>query len=565
MLKIFLLMWERLTELVLSTKLFSNSTNYLTRCREFALKANDGVSQVLHPPVLIIIQNKASLAQTQNHETITSKFFEIHGQEAAALRPYFSEIKCFCLPHRDQIQRTKNGILDGHAIFGEQMTDMKEILLTIRNRNAERSLTHGQWLYLLQRVLQIVQSGNSVSLHTLLSEIVVQDDDETIGIVRRCFLFTYSIKNIHSRGWFDQCSQRAMRVMAHCLATKAYHQRELMSERIIREQCQRALEQLACVLDEFQPCEALYTGKGRSAKNEDAERPVFCYKHKGVHGAEHRTCQSRHGWNFWKELMGWVSTDVWPGEFLSSARNEDNLGFLSNICVDRLSSTIKESMNAFQQDPKAIYSAFINVLTGFFLEKPNDIFSLICFCTGSTTSASLSSNRLSNTSTPIQMRRQQMVKQLTQYMIVRFRFPSSYCPWIACRVCCGELATAWDEWSLLTRSSTASSFAPLPRETSDCAICFEGNRDFLFTPCGHRGFCETCADNLLRTNPLCPFCRSPVAAKQRVHDVWHPHRPKFDLRHLHCSMRRSNTAFQINDKHVVSFVPLMTIKQNPRV
>ena len=71
------------------------STDYLTRCREFTVKANDGVSQMVHRPVLIIIQNKASLAQSQHYEVITKSFFEIHGEEAATLRPFYSDIKCF--------------------------------------------------------------------------------------------------------------------------------------------------------------------------------------------------------------------------------------------------------------------------------------------------------------------------------------------------------------------------------------------------------------------------------------------------------------------------------------
>ncbi|CAF1540480.1 unnamed protein product, partial [Rotaria sp. Silwood1] len=288
------------------------STDYLTRCREFALKANDGVSQMVNPPMLIIVQNKGSLAQSQNHEEITKKFFDIHGQEAAALKPYFSDIKCFCLPHRDQLQRTKNGILDGHQIFNQQMADIREMFLKIRDRNSERSLTHAQWLYLLQRVLPIVQSGKSVSLHTLLSEIVAPDGDQMIEISRRCFLYTYDMMSIHSPAWFDYCCRFAVRVMAHFLAVQNYNQPELMSERIVSEQCDKALEELSNILEEFQPCEALYTGKGRSSKNNDAEHPVYCYQHKGAHRGGHRTCQSVYGLAWWKEFLGWSSTDVWP-------------------------------------------------------------------------------------------------------------------------------------------------------------------------------------------------------------------------------------------------------------
>ena len=501
------------------------STDYLTRCREFALKANDGVSQMVHRPVLIIIQNKASLAQSQKYETITKSFFDIHGEEAEALRPFYSAIKCFCLPHREQMQRTRNGILDGHKIFHEQMAGMKEILLSIRNRNAERSLTHAQWLYLLQRVLNIVKSGKSVSLHTLLSEIVSQDGDETIDIARRCFVSAYSDRSIHSPEWFEECCQFAIRVMAHCLAAKAYHQRELMSDRIIHEQCETALEQLASKLDEFQPCETLYIGKGRSSENNDDEHPVFCYQHKGAHAGGHRTCQSVYGLTAWKEFLGWRSTDAWAGEFLSSTRKGSKFGCLGNTSIDDLSSSIKDLMNAFQQEPNAIYSAFTDLFTGRYCFSMQDtemrvefspklpIFSAICFCRPSKISISRDSN-------PTQQSAKGIERKFRRSFIVIIRLARlAMSSGSRCQICEEKLTT--ELWQSLnsTPSSTAFSFSPLSRETPDCTICCERKRDFLFIPCGHRGFCEECANELLRTKSLCPFCRSSVTGKQRVHDV----------------------------------------------
>ncbi|CAF1446801.1 unnamed protein product, partial [Rotaria sordida] len=290
------------------------STDYLTRCREFALKANDGVNQMPHRPVLVIIQNKCSLAQSAAPDDVTKKFFDIHGQEAATLNLYFSEIKCFCLPHNEQLQRLKNGmILDGTQIFDRQMSDLKQLFDTVRDRNSQRLLTHAQWLYLLQRVLQTVQSGKSVSLHMLLSEIVAHNDDQSISIALDSFLMRYNEESVRSPRWFINCCQFAMNVLAHCLAVTSHSRRELMSERIIHELCEKALKLLFTELDEFQPCEALYTGKGRSSQNGNSERPIFCYQHKGAHDGGHRTCQPVYGLTAWKQFWNISSTDVWPG------------------------------------------------------------------------------------------------------------------------------------------------------------------------------------------------------------------------------------------------------------
>ena len=411
------------------------------------------------------------------------------------------------------MQRTRNGILNGHEIFHRQMADMKEILLSIRNRNAERSLTHAQWLYLLQRVLRIVQSGKSVSLHTLLSEIVTQDGDETISIARRCFVSAYSDRSIHSPEWFDHCCQFAIHVMAHCLAAKAYHQRELMSERVIREQCEQALKELASKLDEFQPCEALYTGKGRSSKNNVDNHAVFCYQHKGAHVDGRRTCQSVYKPTFLDKFFGWGSMDVWLGEFLSSSSNGNELGCLTNISVDDLSSSVRELMNTFRQEPKAIYSVFIHLITRWGFEEHSSISSCVCFCPPHKISSPINSDFAPYRSPTISAMRVG-TKRLRLFLNTSSKFGRS-----RCSICKQQISGAWSQLFSSTPSPTTSPFSLLSSETPDCAICFESKRDFLFIPCGHRGFCEICADELLRTSSLCPFCRSSVTGKQRVHDV----------------------------------------------
>ena len=106
--------------------------------------------------------------------------------------------------------------------------------------------------------------------------------------------------------WFDDCCHLAIRILAYCLAEKAVGQRELMSERIIHERCEKALKQLSKEVDEFQPCEALYTGKSRFSKNKDNEHAIYCYQHKGTHVGGHPTCQSVYGLTPWKQFWGLV-------------------------------------------------------------------------------------------------------------------------------------------------------------------------------------------------------------------------------------------------------------------
>ncbi|CAF0985136.1 unnamed protein product [Adineta steineri] len=493
------------------------STDYLTRCREFALKANDGVNHMVNPPMLIIIQNKGSVVQSQNYEEITKKFFDIHGQEAAVLERYFSDIKCFCLPHRAQLQRTKNGLKDGQVIFNQQIVGMKEIFLKSYNDSLERALTNAQWLYLLQRVLPIVQQGESVSLHTLLSEIVAPDGEKMIDISRRCFLYAYEKQAIHSPAWFYCCCYFAIRVMTHFLAVQNYHRQELMSECVVSEQCDKALSELSKKLDEFQPCEALYSGKGRSSKKNDTEKRIYCYQHKGAHRDGHRTCQSVYGLTRLSEFFGWSLTDIWQGDFISSTKNKFKNTIFPKAMVKDMSSMIKDLVTIFRQDQYAVYDMFAVLLNEQFSEKSPMIFRRICFHPLKPASPLGGSLRLDNDQRHTLSRRLLYQQSLAELFLKSVK--ATINGFGSCDECQEKLHASWNRLLSIPRPPPAQISQVAVEEVQGCAICFDGLRNFLLIPCGHRGYCEKCADEILREAGYCPFCRAPVSAKQRVIDV----------------------------------------------
>ncbi len=478
------------------------STDYLTSCREFAMKANDGVSQMVNLPMLIIVQNKGSLVQCQDHAAITQKFFTIHGEEAAALRPYFSDVQCFCLPHRDQLQKVKGKLLDGEAIFNEQMAAMKEICASTGNPNSEQQLTHAQWLYLLQRVLPIVQSGKSVSLHTLLSEIITSAGDKMIDWSRLFFIEAYDMKSIHSSEWFETCCRFAVRAMAYFLTVKNSNRRELMSDRVIAEQCDHALQELSKQLEDFQPCQARYNGKGRSSKDGDDENPVYCYQHRGAHTNGHRTCESVYGLSRWQEFFGWSSSDVWPGEFIASDTKKcGETIFPESVCEEMFTMT-KDLINALRKDQMSIISMFVKFLKQEDIPNLRWLFKQVCFCPLTSSQTKASPDTSDKSEKPIKKSALMFYSRVfIQRLLSRFE----------CTACCQRFNEE------LRRQDTQQSAEP--KNATDCAICFDGERDFIFVPCGHRGCCGRCADQILDDTGSCPFCRTPVSGKQRVHDV----------------------------------------------
>lgn len=52
-----------------------------------------------------------------------------------------------------------------------------------------------------------------------------------------------------------------------------------------------------------------------------------------------------------------------------------------------------------------------------------------------------------------------------------------------------------------------------------CIICCENRSDSIILPCGHMGVCSSCLENWINTNQSCPICRSrPCIYKQVIHD-----------------------------------------------
>jgi hypothetical protein len=54
-------------------------------------------------------------------------------------------------------------------------------------------------------------------------------------------------------------------------------------------------------------------------------------------------------------------------------------------------------------------------------------------------------------------------------------------------------------------------------EANMCVICFDGTPEYVFMPCGHGGYCQTCAHKLFVRPPHhCPICRKLLRGVVRV-------------------------------------------------
>lgn len=67
-------------------------------------------------------------------------------------------------------------------------------------------------------------------------------------------------------------------------------------------------------------------------------------------------------------------------------------------------------------------------------------------------------------------------------------------------------------------SASAPVAVDLPDEEANmCVICFDGSPEYVFMPCGHGGYCQTCAHKLFVRPPHhCPICRKLLRGVVRV-------------------------------------------------
>ena len=54
------------------------------------------------------------------------------------------------------------------------------------------------------------------------------------------------------------------------------------------------------------------------------------------------------------------------------------------------------------------------------------------------------------------------------------------------------------------------------QEAMECIVCMDAPRTHSFTPCGHHCACKACAENVMRRDKKCPYCRVQAESIQRI-------------------------------------------------
>ena len=82
---------------------------------------------------------------------------------------------------------------------------------------------------------------------------------------------------------------------------------------------------------------------------------------------------------------------------------------------------------------------------------------------------------------------------------------------------------ARDEAVRQTRDEERGAAAEAVREAMECDLCMEAPRTHSFMPCGHHCACVGCAEEVMRRNKRCPYCREQAESIQRIFVPSHVH------------------------------------------
>ena len=146
---------------------------------------------------------------------------------------------------------------------------------------------------------------------------------------------------------------------------------------------------------------------------------------------------------------------------------------------------IKDLVNSFRQDPETIYHRFIHTLSEEFTTKPLQIFENVCFGPSKSSSASADSSQHRKSWRRVMLRR--YLDGLAMVNRKRTSLSKLTCSCLDCSQKCDE---AWNTLPVHWPRPSAQDPQAATQEVSACVICFDGPRNFLCVPCGHRGCCE---------------------------------------------------------------------------
>jgi len=312
---------------------FANAS-YLRRVQQLAHDSTEGVDSA-NSPALVLVYNKCSLDEQFDIEKCTAEFFE--NVENKQILPLYSDVKCICIPHMDQMKKLRipgrpTQYIDGEEIYALQIHKLSALLdQLLQKRMTERErngclFSEKVWCILFGLVIN--RFHKKLRMGEILSNIM-RPRHYLSAKAFDFFRQTYDMVGIFSPKEFLQCREAAVQMLA-CLCVDHLKMKQKQFDKFIMSsfkseafqyQAKQMLRDLLDHIDRLAPCAAVYPGSYTGGNT----TAILCTQERMCHGVFHRTSQrvnlpstaTKKVTKLLENVQFWVGVGyrpTWPGE-----------------------------------------------------------------------------------------------------------------------------------------------------------------------------------------------------------------------------------------------------------
>eukprot|EP01105_Mastigella_eilhardi_P026191 TRINITY_DN7432_c0_g1_i1.p1 TRINITY_DN7432_c0_g1~~TRINITY_DN7432_c0_g1_i1.p1 ORF type:complete len:784 (-),score=168.64 TRINITY_DN7432_c0_g1_i1:98-2422(-) len=274
---------------------FSNAS-YTQRVVKMVQNATERIDSAVAPS-LILVYNKCGLDEPFDVAEATNTFFS--NTENEGLRHFYSDVKCICIPHKEQVKKIRREgmapyFIDGEEIFNLQIEKFKGLITEMLSKKLESRERNGilfsdfLWCIIFREVINRFES--KLLMGQILASIL-RPQTYLVAIVMDFFLALYRYNKIYNKDHFLRCRGVAIDMLA-CMVSAGIRNKQNEYDRFVVTHLNSAefqknvcdmFDELTTHVHRLAPCEAALP------QLDSAAQAIYCSQEQVCHTLFHRT------------------------------------------------------------------------------------------------------------------------------------------------------------------------------------------------------------------------------------------------------------------------------------
>jgi len=366
-------------------------------------------------------------------------------------------------------------------IFDLYQENSKQLLECVYSQDDLFIFNRQMWLHDFKNLISEEDVDNVEIRNEILNQIKSKDRiRQLITRSQNFFKYLYTRTRTSSVVWFCYCHSMTMNFLSYTLAAELILEKIKPDKENISPIVKYILNPLFRTLFGLKPCSAIYKGIGY-AKDKST---VYCYRSKNEH-KKHRTSKRVYGVSKLSPLMNRSIFDYWQGDFDSS-----------ETCNKKPTEKDENNVVGLTRDHMLHFFMFENDTSHMF----NEVANFLHYCNIDLTDTKFNVKNHTSRSYCICCIHNNIQEEKVNVYGVCHR----------CKV------------KLVEYDSRNLEALPLPTAhisyaaPNNCVICVMNDCNYCLLPCGHRAYCETCADRMVKTFKQCAICFCQVNGCMKI-------------------------------------------------